>query len=96
MRPRVRRKSQAFALLARAGTPALLSMPPSLLFAPPYDAALFSRVIYPLCEALLEARKEVLNFLQEKEQQAVYVRGPTEERGPSSRSFVRGSATCGR
>jgi len=34
-----------------------------------------------LCEALLEARKEMLNFLQEKEQQTVYVRRQADERG---------------
>jgi len=45
------------------------------------DPVLFSTVIYPLSEALLEARKEVLNFLQEKVQGAVWVRGPEKERG---------------
>jgi|GraSoiStandDraft_41_1057321.scaffolds.fasta_scaffold2975485_1 hypothetical protein len=45
------------------------------------DPVPFSTVIYPLCEALLEARKEVLNFLQEKSQQAVYVKRQAEERG---------------
>jgi hypothetical protein len=45
------------------------------------NPALFSAVITPLCEALIEVRTEVLTFLQEKADQAVYVRGPAEERG---------------
>lgn len=42
---------------------------------------LFLEVIIPLCQALIEARKEVLRFLQEQERHAVFVRRPAEERG---------------
>ena len=45
------------------------------------NPALFSAVINPLLEALIEVRMEVLRFLQEKAQQTVYVRAPADERG---------------